>query len=191
MLDYVSGNIASVGENRIVVDCGGVGFCLTASVYACEKYAKLKQALVPVYLAVREDALELYGFLDENERKIFTQLISVSGVGAKLAVSVLSGLPTDRLLSAIASGDTVALSNVKGVGKKTAERIVLELKTKVESLGASPAVFADGPAPDSDAVSALVALGYEKREAEAAVRRASLENSTTEEIVRAVLRGNR
>lgn len=190
MFDYVSGNIASVGENRIVVDCGGVGFLLTASGYACEKYIKMRQAVIPVYLAVREDALELYGFSDENERKMFIQLITVSGVGAKLAISVLSGLPMDRLLSAIAGGDAAALSTIKGVGKKTAERIVLELKAKVESFGVVAAVT-ESSALNSDAVNALIALGYDKKEAEAAVKRVSADNSTTEEIVRAALRGDR
>lgn len=186
MFDYVSGKIAAVGENRVVIDCGGVGFSLCASSAACEKFSRQTEAKVLTYLAVREDALELYGFTDENERKLFIQLISVSGVGAKLAIAVLSGLNSDRLLSAIAGGDVAALSSIKGVGKKTAERIVLELKSKVEAMGVIGSVDAVSPI-DGGAVNALIGLGYDKREAEAAVKRCYKPNMTTEEIIRTVL----
>ena len=186
MFDYVSGKIAAVGDNRIVVDCGGVGFALTASSNACALYSRKDQAKIPVYLAVREDALELFGFSSEREREVFLALIGVSGVGAKLAVVIL-GMGCDRLVEAIANGDTAALSSVKGIGKKTAERIVLELKNTF-------ADFATGSAPaavaaDENAVNALIGLGYDRREAEAAVRKATTPGMTTEQIVFAVLHG--
>ena len=190
MFDYISGKPTVVDENKLVIDCGGVGFLLTASIGACVEHGNKEYAKVPVYLAVREDALELYGFRDEAERKLFMLLINVSGVGAKLAVSVLSGLPMDTVVSAIASTDAATISTITGVGKKIAERIVLELKGKVDIFGA---VSTDGvpnaTVLDDKAVLALVGLGYEKKEAESAVKKVYKTGMTTEDIVRAVLQG--
>ncbi len=192
MFDYIFGNIASVGENKIVVDCNGVGFVLFASTNACAEYSKKSQAKIPVYLAVREDALELYGFRDEPERELFLKLLGVSGIGAKLAIAVLGGMPSDMLRSVIARGDAAALSSIKGVGKKTAERIVLELKGKLEFTD-DPNVFAATAVGtlDDKAVAALIGLGYDRHEAEIALKKATADgtNMSTEEIIRAVLRG--
>ena len=188
MFDYISGKIAAVIENKVIVDCGGVGFSLTASTGACAEYSRKADAKIPVYLAVREDALELFGFTNERERELFIKLIGVSGVGAKLAIAVLSGMPETRLISAIVSGDIAALSSIKGVGKKTAERIALELKNSFDGVvvptDGSPAVSID-----ENAVLALVGLGYERKEAELAVKKVSKPNMTTEQLVLAVLHG--
>lgn len=187
MFDYITGRIARVDDGRMVLDCNGVGFLLSASAYACAEYSRKQEATVPVWLAVREDALELYGFIDESERALFLQLVGVSGVGAKLAMAILGGMPSDRLISAIGRGDVALLSSIKGVGKKTAERIALELKGKVAPC--------DDPAPeaetelDASAVSALVGLGFDRREAEAAVRRVQGSCKSTEDVIRAVLKG--
>lgn len=189
MFDYVSGKIAAVGENKIIVDVGGVGFMLSASTNACATYSGRSEAKIPVYLAVREDALELYGFSSERERELFLKLIGVSGVGAKLAVAVLGGMSEERLITAIANADTAALSSIKGVGKKTAERIALELKNAFEGLSVVGADVIGGAPADEQAVLALVGLGYERREAELAVKKATKPNMTTEEVIRAVLRG--
>lgn len=189
MFDYVSGKIAACAENRIVIDCGGVGFALTASAAAVAAVAAKQEAKVPVYLAVRDDALELYGFKDEAERRLFLKLIDVSGVGAKLAITVLSGMNTERFTAAVASCDIAAFSAIKGVGKKTAERIILELKDKVESavdVGIVPTAVGNVNEP---AVSALISLGYERKEAEQAVRNAYADGMTTEQLVYKVLRG--
>lgn len=188
MFDYISGKTTVAGSNKIIVDCGGVGFSLVATASACAEYGKKSEAKVPVYLCVREDALELYGFSSTRERELFLHLIGVSGVGAKLAITLLSGMSVDRLAAAIASADTAALSAVKGVGKKTAERIALELRDKI-------AASSDMPSPasistvDERAVLALASLGYEKKEAEAAVNAVSKPDMTTEQIVYAVLHG--
>lgn len=188
MFDYISGKVAAVSENKVVIDCGGVGFSLTASAFACAEASRKQEVKMPVYLAVRDDALELFGFSSYAERELFSLLIGVSGVGPKLAVAVLSGMASDRLTSAIASGNAAALSTIKGVGKKTAERIVLELKGKV-----APAAGDDGmpvvpeQLPDEKSVLALMGLGYDRKEAEAAVKKVSKPDMTTEAIIRAVL----
>lgn len=187
MFDYISGKVASVGENRVVIDCGGVGFLLYASAYTCADCSRKSEVKLPVYLAVREDALELYGFGSESERELFLLLISVSGVGPKLAIAILGGMTAERLALSVASGDVAALCALKGVGKKTAERIVLELKGKIACEGAS--VGASAPLPDENAVLALVGLGYQRQEAEAAVKKAAKADMTTEQIVFAVLHG--
>ena len=190
MFDYVSGKVAAVSENKVVIDCGGVGFALTASAFACAEAAKKQEVKMPVYLAVRDDALELFGFSDYSERELFLLLIGVSGVGPKLAVSVLSGMTADRLTSAIASANAAALSTIKGVGKKTAERIVLELKGKVVAAGeiTDAAVTGSAVALDEKSVLALMGLGYERKEAENAVKKVFKPDMSTEDIVLAALR---
>ena len=189
MFDYISGKVAAVSENKVVIDCGGVGFSLTASAFACAEASRKTEVKMPVYLAVRDDALELFGFSGYPERDLFLQLINVSGVGPKLAVAVLSGMAADRLTSVIASGNAAALSTIKGVGKKTAERIVLELKGKVTATaGADDVVSVPADLPDEKSVAALMGLGYDRKEAEAAVKKVSKPDMKTEDIVLAALR---
>ncbi|MDE7164549.1 MAG: Holliday junction branch migration protein RuvA [Clostridiales bacterium] len=189
MFDYISGKVAAVSENKVVIDCGGVGFSLTASAFACADASRKQEVKMPVYLAVRDDALELFGFSSYAERELFLLLIGVSGVGPKLAVAVLSGMAADRLTSAIASGNAAALSTIKGVGKKTAERIVLELKGKVAPTAGDGGVpVVPEQLPDEKSVLALIGLGYERKEAEAAVKKVSKPDMTTEDIVLAALR---
>lgn len=189
MFDYISGKVAAVSENKVVIDCGGVGFALTASAFACAEASRKQEVKMPVYLAVRDDALELFGFSGMQERDLFLLLIGVSGVGPKLAVAVLSGMAADRLTSAIASGNAAALSTIKGVGKKTAERIVLELKGKVApAVDDGGTVIAEQQLPDEKSVLALMGLGYERKEAEAAVKKVAKPDMSTEDIVLAALR---
>ncbi|MDE7106932.1 MAG: Holliday junction branch migration protein RuvA [Clostridiales bacterium] len=189
MFDYISGKVAAVSENKVVIDCGGVGFALTASAFACAEASRKQDIKMPVYLAVRDDALELFGFSGQQERELFLLLIGVSGVGPKLAVAVLSGMAADRLTSAIASGNAAALSTIKGVGKKTAERIVLELKVKVApAVDDGGTVIAEQQLPDEKSVLALMGLGYERKEAEAAVKKVAKPDMSTEDIVLAALR---
>lgn len=190
MFDYISGKVAAVSENKVVIDCGGVGFSLTASAFACADASRKQDVKMPVYLAVRDDALELFGFASYAERELFMLLIGVSGVGPKLAVAVLGGMAADRLTSAIASGNAAALSTIKGVGKKTAERIVLELKNKVAPPDADDIVDVAITAQqlDEKSVLALMGLGYERKEAEAAVKRVAKPDMSTEDIVLAALR---
>lgn len=193
MFDYISGKVAAVTENRVVIDCGGVGFALTASAFACAECSRKTEVKMPVYLAVREDALELFGFGSEKERELFLLLITVSGVGPKLAISVLSGMNAERLAAAVACADVGALSTIKGVGKKTAERIALELKGKVADIMGESVLGANAiessELPNEEAVLALVSLGYERKEAENTVRKVAKQDMTTEQIIRAALKG--
>ena len=175
MIYSLTGELTYIGDQ--VVECGGVGFkCFTSVATAANAGRIGDQIRLYTYLSVKEDALDLYGFKTENELRAFKLLISVSGVGPKAAVSILSEMSADKLSLAVAAGDTKAITRANGVGKKIAERIVLELKDKMagvtlssseSSVSAAASVAEDSPA--GEAVAALVALGFSKSDAAAAV----------------------
>ena len=177
MIYSLTGELTYIGDQFLVVECGGVGFkCFTSVATAANAGRIGDQIRLYTYLSVKEDALDLYGFKTENELRAFKLLISVSGVGPKAAVSILSEMSADKLSLAVAAGDTKAITRANGVGKKIAERIVLELKDKMagvtlssseSSVSAAASVAEDSPAVE--AVAALVALGFSKSDAAAAV----------------------
>lgn len=177
MIYSLTGELTYIGDQFLVVECGGVGFkCFTSVATAANAGRIGDQICLYTYLSVKEDALDLYGFKTENELRAFKLLISVSGVGPKAAVSILSEMSADKLSLAVAAGDTKAITRANGVGKKIAERIVLELKDKMagvtlssseSSVSAAASVAEDSPA--GEAVAALVALGFSKSDAAAAV----------------------
>lgn len=175
MIAHLKGLILEKGATEVIVDVSGVGYRVAMSLLSLarlpEKGAELSLRIRTV---VREDALDLYGFLTAVEEDLFLQLTSVSHVGPKLAITVLSGLEVDELVAAIAKGDVARLIRIHGVGKKTAERLVLELKDKAKLLGAAATPGAKpakaGRSPKSDLVSALVNLGYKEAQAEQAAR---------------------
>ena len=173
MFYYLSGELALRDINTCVVDCGGVGYKLTVSLITSESLSSKLGQRVKLYthLAVREDGIELFGFGTEEERVSFNLLTSVSGVGPKVAISILSILSPDRLATAVCTEDVKAISKAPGVGSKTAARIVLELKdklakdmisgrTEAKSAGAINATHARGNL--SEAAEALMALGYDR-----------------------------
>ncbi|MBS1333930.1 MAG: Holliday junction branch migration protein RuvA [Clostridiales bacterium] len=177
MYDYFKGTLAFLRTDAAVVECGGVGYRLAVSASTHAKLSPLlgREATLFAYLAVREDAMELYGFSDETERALFIHLLSVSGVGPKAALSVLSTLPADRLAVCVAAGDAKAIASAPGVGLKTAQKIILELKDKLAKEFASGEPLPDGVPSDgaddaSDAVNALVVLGYSRAQALGALK---------------------
>lgn len=177
MIYSLIGELTYIGDQFIVVECGGVGFKCFTSLATAANAGKIGDKIrLYTYLSVKEDALDLYGFKTENELNAFKLLISVSGVGPKAAVSILSEMSADKLALAVAAGDTKAITKANGVGKKIAERIVLELKDKMagvslsqseSSVSAAASVADDSPA--GEAVAALVALGFSKSDAAVAV----------------------
>jgi len=156
----------------LILEAAGVGYQVTISVPSFSGLPS-EGAEVSLYIHthVREDTLALYGFLRREEKQLFERLIGVSGIGPKLAITVLSGIAADALVTALRGNDITALTRIPGVGKKTAERMMLELRDKLEGLAAAPA-----PAPamrvEEDVVSALVNLGYQRTPAEHAAKRA-------------------
>lgn len=177
MFYYLKGTLQFLFPDSAVIDVGGAGYKLTVSkntfAYLSPLYGKT--AMLFTHMAVREDAVELYGFGTEDELSAFKHLITVSGVGPKAAISVLSTFTADGLASVIASGDAKTLSRTPGVGLKTAQKIILELKDKIsgEMVSASPAESSFVSAASgggSDAVDTLAVLGYTRAEAVAALK---------------------
>lgn len=195
MIYNISGTLTYVGDQFLVVECSGIGFKCFSSLNTLKSVGRTGEKInLFTYLSVKEDALDLFGFATEEELSFFKLLITVSGVGPKAAVAVLSELEPSRLALAIASGDVKSITRANGVGKKTAERIVLELKDKVanvasssdmQSVASAAAVVEDSAA--GEAVAALVALGFNKSDA-AVVVGAMDKSLSADEMIRLGLR---
>ncbi len=193
MFAYLEGTIAYKQEGYLVIDVGGVGYELNVSVYTNATLPNVNEkAKVYTYLQVKEDGVALFGFATMEEKDMFLKLITVSGVGPKMAIGILSNSPMNDLIKAISLNDIKVLSSIKGVGKKTAERIAIELKDKValDTLfdASSPEVILDSKAID-EACLVLVSLGINKNEALSLARQYAKEDSTAEDIVAKALRG--
>jgi Holliday junction DNA helicase RuvA len=198
MISFLHGTLIEALPTQVMVDVQGVGYEVLIPLSSFDKLPPLGQKVkVLTHLAVREDAHVLYGFMTSAERDLFRLLINtVSGIGPKIALNVLSGISVTAFRGAVANSDVKALSQISGVGKKTAERIVVELKDKVGAAGAWEAASAQRAlSPEdqklNDAVLALIALGFKQIEAHDSVRKAlaSLNSgATVEELVRACLK---
>lgn len=171
MIGYISGKIISKKPTRIIVDVNGVGYLINISISTFEKIGDKKEVSLYTYLAVKDDALDLYGFYSMNEKEMFELLISVSGIGPKSAQSILSGIQINDLKEALKTGNVARIISVPGIGRKTAERMMVELRDKVESLGEGIEGIAFGVSSvRTDAIAALNNLGYNQKIAERAVR---------------------
>ena len=175
MIALLSGEVALRRGDHVVVACGGVGYRLAVSAHTLGKVPAVgRPATLHTHLVVRDDALALYGFASEEERELFLMLIGVQGVGPKVALAVLSGGSPRELLAAVAAGDTARLQAVPGVGKRTAERIVVELREKVGAVGPEdPIVVARADDPRLLARDGLVGLGFSIQEADDLLEAAS------------------
>lgn len=183
MIGYLKGNLLFAEDGVAVIDVNGVGYEVICSGAAYAELLKNRYGEVFTYTAVKEDGVSLYGFNTQEEKKIFLKLISVSGVGPKMGIAVLSSMSVNDLTARIATGDVKGLSQVKGLGKKTAERIVLELRDKLSagfSEGGAP-IINDAVADDDtdDAVVALMGLGFTRAESVQAVKRAKAAGAET------------
>ena len=195
MIDFIEGTVESKAPGELVISAGGVGFLLMCSnTTLAEAPAKGEKWRCHTLLNVREDAMELFGFATRQERAMFKRLCQVTGVGAKTALGVLSALPLRDLSVAIVTGDVAALSRAPGVGKKTAQRIVLELKDKVEQQDlAASAAGAAAPAAmvgdaQREAQAALQALGYTAAEAARAINLVRDQADTVDQLIMLALR---
>ena len=193
MYEYLEGRLERRGPARVVVDVGGVGYDLAVPVGAV--FDDTPPVRVWTHLVVREDAQDLYGFPDARMRDGFRSLLAVRGVGPAVALGILSGLTVDRLLEAILGDDPEPLVAVRGVGRKTAQQILLDLRDKAPRLAAeAQPTRADEPAGSRamlDAVSALVSIGYKEREAKKSVAAAAehVDPDDLEALVRTALKG--
>lgn len=194
MYNYIKGTLEYTSENTVVVEAGGVGYELCVPSSSVAKLGRIGDVCkVFCYLSVKEDDMSLFGFADLAEKELFTQLINVSGIGCKMAIAILSSGSIATIVSAIAGADVNALAKIKGIGKKTAERIVVELRDKLSVSGgiqADTGLFAPVAGwVDSEAAEALMSLGFTRQEAIAAVTRHAKEGMKTEDIVLAALKG--
>jgi len=191
VIALVNGEVAVRRADHVVVACGGVGYRLNVSAETLRHVPRVGEpASLHTHLIVRDDALLLYGFATEEERDLFLLLIGVQSVGPKMALAVLSGGPPRELLGAVASGDTARLQAVPGIGKRTAERIVVELREKVGVPDAADEAIVITRAGDEDpralARDGLVGLGFSPQEAEALLR--SAPGDTAEDLIAAALK---
>ena len=196
MFYYLSGTVAHMEPYLVVMDCGGVGYACKPTSYTLSALKKGEKGRVYTHLNVREDAMELYGFAPQEELNLFQQLISVSGVGPKAALSILSTNTPANLALSIITGDEKALTCAQGIGKKIAQRVILELKDKLAKgqtlIGGGESYGGTGVTiiPEnkgSEAAAALAVLGYSQSEINMALKGAD-PNSSTEELVRYALR---
>ena len=197
MIGRLRGLLIEKRPPRLLVECHGVGYEVDAPMTTIWALPDLNvEVILHTHLVVREDAQSLYGFATLAERELFQSLLKVSGVGAKMALAVLSGMQVDEFVSSVQRGDATRLTALPGIGKKTAERLIVEMRDRVSdwapvggvSMSSSPGT----PPPTdavADAVSGLIALGYKPQEASRLVHAIDTENKTTDAIIREVLRG--
>ncbi len=195
MYAHIEGLVAEKSADGLVLDCGGVGYLLSVSRNTLAAAPAVGESMkCYTLLSVREDALELFGFATREEKRMFERLKSVGGVGPRMALLILSALPVRDLSIALVTGDIQALCRVPGIGKKIAQRLVLELRDKVEdeqlTAGTGTAPLAAAPdQPASEAIQALMALGYGAGEAAQAVARVADKAQAVDELVRLALKG--
>lgn len=171
MIGYIKGKIISKKPTKIIIDVNGVGYLINISVNTFEKIADKEEASLYTYLSVKEDSLDLFGFYSLAEKEMFELLISVSGIGPKTAQSILSGIQIEDLKNAIKSGNINRLTSAPGIGRKTAERMIVELKDKIEVVSEiSGEISKSISSIKNDAIAALINLGYNQKTAERAVR---------------------
>lgn len=194
MIAFLHGKLAEATPTSVVVNCGGVGYAVNIPVSSYDKLPAVGgdvKLLTHHHVNGQDGSQQLFGFATPAEREIFLLLISISGIGPKLACNILSSASITGLRSAIAAGDTKTLSSLRGIGKKTADRLVLELRDKVGEPATTPAVPASPHV--ADAVLALVSLGYKQADAHRAALAAAEKlgpDATVEKLVRAALRSN-
>jgi Holliday junction DNA helicase RuvA len=192
MIAFVSGRFITKLPSQVIVDVNGVGYELQISLNTYSAITNSESGKLFTYLHITENAHTLYGFFDSGEKDLFLQLISVSGVGASTARVMLSGLKPDEIIKAIIQNNTKQLESIKGIGRKTAERIVLELKDKLgRQQTDKPGTSYLMNTPEADALNALIALGIQKNNAEAALKKViSPENNklTLENIIKLALK---
>lgn len=190
MIGYLRGKIISIKPTQLILDVNGVGYTLNISIITYEKINAREEAELYTHLVVKDDALDLYGFYDEEEKESFELLIGVSGVGPKTALGILSGIKVDELKRAILAGDVSRIVSAPGIGRKTAERLILELKDKIKTAGEIEQAV-DSQQIAGDAIAALVNLGYNQKTAEKSVRTVLDKNPSIalEDLIKEALSG--
>jgi len=195
MFEYIKGRLVSKKPTQAVIDVNGLGYAFRISLSTYQKLPELDSEVeLKTYLHVREDVFQFYGFFDHRERDLFTSLLGISGIGPKLAQTVLSGMSAEKLVKAIQGGDEAVLSSISGIGKKTAQRMIVELKDKLKSIR----IELDGEEEQTkqflgvsgeEVLMALLSLGYGRSQAERAINKVQQAGNslTVEEMIKQAL----
>lgn len=194
MIDSIAGEVVEVGADYAVIDTGGIAYRAFATAAALRELTKGHESLLYTRLIVREDSMQLFGFASRDEREIFGQLLTVGQVGPKLALQILSALPLNDLIQAVSGGHVERLTAVKGVGRKTAERILVDLRDKIGAAGAgTPTEFLLSASEEIALLALTSKLGYSSREAREALQRLRGRDLSAEGLVLGALKilGNR
>ncbi|MEG1581973.1 MAG: Holliday junction branch migration protein RuvA [Clostridia bacterium] len=194
MINFLKGTIEDIGENQIILDVAGVGFELVCSSSATKSFKSAEKVKILTYLQVRDDALVLFGFKDRLEKDMFEKLLTVSGIGPKMAITILSGISVTDFAVAVLNANVKTLSSIKGLGKKTAERIIVELREKVSGMSNDSLEFLNNKqetlnAEIVDAVYALIALGINKTNATTLATDTYKQGMKAEDVIRECLKG--
>lgn len=190
MIAYLKGHIEEKASDNVLVDVGGVGYKVEVSSQTLEQLQSAgSEVKLLVYHHITESDQRLFGFFTSDEKTLFEKLITVKGVGPKLGLTILSGLPAANLIAAITQSDAVALSRVPGIGKKTAERIILELREKLADYVSTISSVATRPTSGNEAIQALESLGFKTKDAEQAVVKVLTEKNdlTASQVIRSAL----
>jgi len=191
VIGRVTGKLIYKQPPRLLIDVGGVGYELEAPMTAFYDLPESgSDVSLHTHMVVRDDAHLLFGFSEMRQRDLFRSLLKVSGVGPRVALAILSGLTADDLVACVNAGDAATLTRVPGIGRKTAERLIVDLRDRLDVTGSGDSTLAGATplTPEQDAVSALVALGYRPSEATRAVRDATADDSGVEDLIRAALK---
>jgi Holliday junction DNA helicase RuvA len=190
MYEFIRGDIAGLKPASVVIEAGGVGFYINISLNTYSKINGLKNTSLLVHQVVRDDALILYGFADKSERDLFRDLISVNGVGAATAMMMLSSLTADEIRGAVASGNIETLTTVKGIGSKTAQRIIIDLRDKLAQYDSNQILLPTDNTLQKESLSALVMLGFAKKDAEKVISKIIRENpeASLESVIKYALK---
>ena len=190
MISFIRGIVAEKGENVVTLDTNGVGYEIFVSSFTLDTLSMGEIATIKTYLQVREDGVALFGFVDMKEKEVFLKLINISGIGPKMAIAILSQISIKDLISAITTGNTKMLSAVKGLGKKTAERIVLELGNAFDTLPLLEPDYGFAPKAQAldEAIDVLVSMGLVRFEATRVVKDVAAPSDSTEDIIKKALK---
>ncbi|MDG1913221.1 MAG: Holliday junction branch migration protein RuvA [Crocinitomix sp.] len=189
MITHLNGRLVEKTPTNIVVECAGVGYFVKISLYTYSKLGSDEKIKIFTQLQVREDAHTLYGFHSLKEREMFNHLISVSGIGANTAIIMLSALTPNEIAAGIVGEDVSLIQSIKGIGAKTAQRVIIDLKDKVakSDFGTENIVVVSNT-NQNDALTALLSLGFDKKRAEIAIKKIMTEDQTVEEIIKQALK---
>jgi Holliday junction DNA helicase RuvA len=189
MIAHLNGRLVEKNATNLIVECGGVGYFVKISLHTFSKIGKEEQIKIYTQLQIREDAHTLYGFYELKERDMFNHLISVSGVGANTAILMLSALTSDEIAAAIVGENVALIQSIKGIGLKTAQRLIIDLKDKVSKIDFNAEnIFDSNNTNQNDALIALLSLGFDKLKADKAIKKIITDDQSVEEIIKQALK---